>query len=95
MKREQISTLLNSAIAEVVGESELVTEDLSNVVTVGNAIPTDTLDAIFNKIINKVGNTIIESKTYNGNPLGILMTDWEYGSILEKVSKFILLEYIN
>lgn len=85
MKREQISLLLNSAIKEVVGESELVTEDLSNVVTVGNAIPTDTLDAIFNKIINKVGNTIIESKTYNGNPLGILMTDWEYGSILEKI----------
>ena len=85
MKREQISHLLNSAIKEVVGESELVTEDLSNVVTVGNAIPTDTLDAIFNKIINKVGNTIIESKTYNGNPLGILMTDWEYGSILEKI----------
>ena len=85
MKREQISQLLNSAIKEVVGESELVTEDLSNVVTVGNAIPTDTLDVIFNKIINKVGNTIIESKTYNGNPLGILMTDWEYGSILEKI----------
>ena len=85
MKREQISQLLNSAIKEVVGESELVTEDLSNVVTVGNAIPVDTLDAIFNKIINKVGNTIIESKTYNGNPLGILMTDWEYGSILEKI----------
>ena len=60
MKREQISTLLNSAISEVVGESALVNEDLSNVVTVGNAIPTDTLDAIFNKIINKVGNTIIE-----------------------------------
>ena len=77
--------MLNSAIKEVVGESELVTEDLSNVVTVGNAIPTDTLDAIFNKIINKVGNTIIESKTYNGNPLGILMSDWEYGSILEKI----------
>ena len=77
--------MLNSAIKEVVGESELVTEDLSNVVTVGNAIPSDTLDAIFNKIINKVGNTIIESKTYNGNPLGILMSDWEYGSILEKI----------
>lgn len=85
MKREQISQLLNSAIKEVVGESELVTENLSNVVTVGNAIPVDKLDAIFNKIINKVGNTIIESKTYNGNPLGILMTDWEYGSILEKI----------
>ena len=77
--------MLNSAIKEVVGESELVTEDLSNIVTIGSAIPTDTLDAIFNKIINKVGNTIIESKTYTGNPLGILMSDWEYGSILEKI----------
>ena len=85
MKREQISQMLNSAIKEVVGESALVNEDLSNIVTIGSAIPTDTLDAIFNKIINKVGNTIIESKTYTGNPLGILMSDWEYGSILEKI----------
>lgn len=85
MKREQISTMLNTAIKEVVGESEIVNDDLSNIVTIGSAIPTDTLDAIFNKIINKVGNTIIESKTYNGNPLGILMSDWEYGSILEKI----------
>ena len=73
MKREQISAMLNSAIKEVVGESELVTEDLSNIVTIGSAIPTDTLDTIFNKIINKVGSTIIESKAYTGNPLGILM----------------------
>ena len=77
MKREQISAMLNSAIKEVVGESELVTEDLSNIVTIGSAIPTDTLDAIFNKIINKVGNTIIESKTYTGNPLGILINSWK------------------
>lgn len=85
MKREQISTMLNSAIKEVVGESEIINENLSNIVTIGSAIPADSLDAIFTKIINKVGNTIIESKKYNGNSLGILMNEWEYGSILEKI----------
>lgn len=85
MKREQISTMLNSAIKEVVGESEIINENLTNIVTIGSAIPADSLDAIFTKIINKVGNTIIESKKYNGNSLGILMNEWEYGSILEKI----------
>lgn len=85
MKREQISTMLNSAIKEVVGESEIINENLSNIVTIGSAIPADSLDAIFTEIINKVGNTIIESKKYNGNSLGILMNEWEYGSILEKI----------
>lgn len=85
MKREQISTMLNSAIKEVVGESEIINENLSNIVTIGSAIPADSLDSIFTKIINKVGNTIIESKKYNGNSLGILMNEWEYGSILEKI----------
>lgn len=85
MKREQISEMLNSAIKEVVGESEIINENLSNIVTIGSAIPADSLDSIFTKIINKVGNTIIESKKYNGNSLGILMNEWEYGSILEKI----------
>lgn len=77
--------MLNSAIKEVVGESEIINENLTNIVTIGSAIPADSLDAIFTKIINKVGNTIIESKKYNGNSLGILMNEWEYGSILEKI----------
>lgn len=85
MKRQQISEMLNSAIKEVVGESEIINENLSNIVTIGSAIPADSLDTIFTKIINKVGNTIIESKKYNGNSLGILMNEWEYGSILEKI----------
>ena len=85
MKREQISTFLNSAIGEVVGESEIVKEDLSNIVTVGSAIPTASLDTIFNKIIDKIGRTIIVSKDYEGSPLGLMVDEWTYGSILEKI----------
>ena len=85
MKREQISTFLNSAIAEVVGESEIIKEDVSNIVTVGNAIPTASLDTIFNKIIDKIGSTIIVSKDYEGSPLGLMVDEWTYGSILEKI----------
>ena len=85
MKREQISTFLNSAIAEVVGESEIIKEDLSNIVTVGSAIPTASLDAVFSKIIDKIGNTKIISKEYEGSPLGLMVDEWTFGSILEKI----------
>lgn len=85
MKREQIATFLNSAIQEVVGESALVTEDLSNIVTIGNTVPTGQLDAIFNKIIDKIGKTVIVSKEYEGSPLGLMVDEWVFGSILEKI----------
>lgn len=85
MKREQISTFLNESIKEVIGESEIVKEDLSNIVTIGTNIPNASFDAIFSKIIDKIGKTIVVSKDYQGNSLGLLVDDWIFGSMLEKI----------
>ena len=85
MKREQISNFLNSAISEVVGESDIIKEDLSNIVTVGSAISSASIDTILNKIIDKIGRTIIVSKDYESSPLGLMVDEWTYGSILEKI----------
>lgn len=85
MKREQIAKYLNDTLREVIGESAVVNEDLSNIVTIGNEIPSDQLDNIFGKIIDKVGYVIFVTRKYKGTAPNILKFDWEFGSILEKI----------
>ena len=63
MKVNQISTLLNSVFGEVLGETALVNEDLSNLVSAGTVITSsstfgDNFENYAGAIIDKVGKTI-------------------------------------
>lgn len=90
MKVNQIATVLNEVYNEIIGESELVKEDLSNIVDVGRTITASTLwannfDNYVGKLIDKVGRTVFVDRSYTAQDLGIWKDSWEYGSILEKV----------
>lgn len=90
MKVKQISTMLNSVFGEVLGESNLISEDLSNVVSAGRIITSSsTFDQNFEnyagKIIDKVGRTVFWDRVYKAQDLGIWRDSWEYGSVLEKI----------
>lgn len=87
MKPNQISTILNEILSETTGESAIVAEDLSNIVDVGKTVPdfTKSLDTVFNKIIDKVGKTIVETRKNTYKSLNISVDDWVFGGILEKI----------
>lgn len=90
MKVNQISSMLNSIWGEVLGETGLVAEDLSNLVDAGRVITgSDTFGDNFEnyagKIIDKVGKTIFVDRVYRAKDLGIWRDSWEYGSVLEKI----------
>ena len=64
MKVNQIATMLNSVFSEIIGESGLISEDLSNIVDVGRTITKstqwgDNFDKYVAKIIDKVGYKIV------------------------------------
>lgn len=87
MKVTQIKDLINSSLQEVNGTSELLKEDLSNVVDVGNEIfDTDNIDNFVHKLIDRIGKTVFDTRVYQGSAPSVLLTNWEYGSVLEKVS---------
>lgn len=90
MKVNQIASILNEVYAEIIGESALVAEDLSNIVDVGRQITAttqwaDNFDNYVGKIIDKVGQTIFATKNYEKRSLGLWKSGSEYGSILEKI----------
>ena len=86
MKVTQIKDLVNSSLKELNGTSELLNEDLSNVVDVGTEIfDTENVDNFVKKLIDRVGSTVFNTRIYQGSAPSVLMTSWEFGSVLEKV----------
>lgn len=87
MKVTQIFELVNSATREMLGESVILEEDLSNIVDVGKEIiNTNNLDNYVNKLVNHIGKVIFVERLYAGGAPSVLMDAWEFGSILEKIS---------
>lgn len=87
MKVEQIYSLLNTVTGEVLGKSDIVAEDLSNVVDLGKEVFSNTdVDNYVKSLINHIGKVIFTNREYSGNVPSVLMDGWEYGSVLEKIS---------
>lgn len=87
MKVTQIYDIINATTEEVLGRTEVIQEDLGNIVDVGNEIiDTDNLDNYVKKLVNHIGKVVFVNRAYEGGVPSVLMDSWEFGSVLEKVS---------
>lgn len=87
MDVKQIYGLVNDSTKEILGETSLIKEDLSNVVDVGEAIfNASAYDKYVKSLINHIGKVIFVARAYNGGVPKVLMDGWEFGSILEKIT---------
>ena len=87
MKVEQVYSLLNTTVQEILGEEVVVQEDLSNVVDVGREIiSTNNIDNYVRNLINHIGKVVFVDRVYKGNVPSVIRDSWEYGSILEKIT---------
>jgi hypothetical protein len=87
MKVSQIHALMNTVTQEVLGKENLVAEDLSNVVDVGNEVfNAEAVDNYVKSLVNHIGKVIFVNRPYTGIAPSVMMDGWEYGSVLEKIS---------
>lgn len=87
MKVEQIYKLMNTVTSEILGDSVVVSEDLSNTVDIGVAFENaNALDNYVRSLVNHIGKVVFVNRVYRGGAPSVLMDGWEYGSILEKIS---------
>lgn len=87
MEVKQIYALMNNVTTEILGKSDLVKEDLSNVVEVGTEIFGATeVDGYVKSLVNHIGKVIFVNRPYAGNIPSLIMDSWEFGSVLEKIS---------
>ena len=86
MKVTQIKDLVNNSLKEVNGSSQLLKEDLSNVVDIGKELlNNDDIDNFVKKLVDRVGKTVFNDRVYQGSAPSVLMDAWEYGSVVEKI----------
>lgn len=82
----QAKNLLNAVVPEVLGETAVLNEDLSNLVDIGKAITS--LDSYQNKfvqaLVDRIGKTIYVDRPYSGDFPSLYMDSWKYGSIMAK-----------
>lgn len=87
MTVKQIYELMNNVTGEVLGKTDLVAEDLSNVVDVGKEVFSNTdVDNYVKSLVNHIGKVVFVNRPYAGKIPSVLMDSWEFGSVLEKVS---------
>ena len=87
MEVKQIYTLINSVSGEVLGRTDIVTEDLTGIVNLGTEVfNQNAVDNYVKSLVNHIGKVIFVNRPYAGKVPSVLMDAWEFGSVLEKIS---------
>ena len=83
----QVKDLVNLATKEALGAEAIQTEDLTNVVDMGEAIfNANAVDAYVRSLVNHIGKVVFVNRPYAGSAPSVLMDGWEFGSVLEKIT---------
>ncbi len=87
MEIKQIYQFVNSAASQALGAESVLSEDLSNIVDVGESIfNASAFDAYVKSLVNHIGKVIFVNRPYRGSAPSVLMDAWEYGSVVEKIA---------
>lgn len=87
MKATQIYQIINSVSDEVLGRTDVVSEDLTGIVDLGTLVfNQNAVDNYVKSLVNHIGKVIFVNRPYVGKVPSVLMDAWEFGSVLEKIS---------
>ena len=87
MDVKQIYDFTNKAVAQAIGDTAILEEDLSNIVEIGTAIlNANALDKYVDALVNHIGRVVFVTRAYRGVYASLQMDAWEFGSVLEKVT---------
>lgn len=87
MDVNQIYTIINSVSREVLGKTDIVTDDLTGIVDLGTEVfNQNAVDNYVKSLVNHIGKVIFVNRPYAGKVPSVLMDAWEFGSVLEKIS---------
>lgn len=87
MNVQKIYELINSVSGEVLGRTDIVTDDLTGIVDLGQEVFNQSaVDNYVKSLVNHIGKVIFVNRPYAGKVPSVLMDAWEFGSVLEKIS---------
>ena len=88
MKVNHIYSLVNEGVATAIGQTDLLKEDLTNLIEVGQAIDNaKSYDKFTGTLVDRIGKVIIKDRMYKGQMISVLHDATEYGSITELIEQ--------
>lgn len=88
MKVNQIYTLVNSIAKQMWGEDAITATDLTGLISMGKAVISSTTDrdCFLNVLVDRIGKTVIRTLDLELDFPNLLVNDFEWGSIIQKVN---------
>lgn len=87
MEVNQIYEIITRVSDEVLGKTNIVTDDLTGIVDLGKEVfNQNAVDDYVKSLVNHIGKVIFVNRPYAGKVPSVLMDAWEFGSVLEKIS---------
>lgn len=87
MDTNQIYTIVNEVNAEAFGENALSVVNTEGLISLGNAVLSSTVntESFLNTLVQRIGRTIISFRQYRNKLGDMVLNDFEYGAILQKI----------
>lgn len=86
MTVQQIYGFVNSMTKEILGETAVVSEDLSNIVDIGKEVfDATSVENAARTLVDHIGKVMFVIRPYDGAAPSVYRDAWEYGSVLEKI----------
>lgn len=87
MTTEQIYSLVNSVNSQAFGASALTVTDTTGLISLGNTVLSSSTntEAFLNTLAQRIGRTILRFREYRNKLDDMVLNDFEYGAILQKI----------
>lgn len=87
MTTEQIYTLVNEVNSEAFGQNSISVVDTSSLISLGNTVLSSSTntEAFLNTLAQRIGRTILRFRDYRNKLGDMVLNDFEYGAILQKI----------
>lgn len=87
MDTKQIYGILNDVVAQGLGQNGLTAVQEADLISLGNVVlsSTSNTENFLNTLVQRIGRTIIRFRKYTNKLQSMLLDDFEYGAIVQKV----------
>ena len=93
MEMNQVYQAVNGMTKEILGDSAVVAEDLSNIVDIGKAVfDNASYDKVVKSLVDHIGKVVFVDRKYTGFMAPLYREAWEYGAVKEKITNLDLPE---
>lgn len=93
MEMNQVYQAVNGMTKEILGETAVVAEDLSNIVDIGKAVfDNASYDKVVKSLVDHIGKVVFVDRKYTGFMAPLFRESWEYGAVKEKITNLDLPE---